>query len=195
MNRTNIKLTFVIGIPLFLWCWWMLESRSLNRRVFIKEDAPDALVVITVAAVLGLFFAWRYVLRGEAALFSGPTLLKTFFGSFLLSALTLWQVPEAWVRWTAQEAITREVEFRIEHPGPPVGRSSHCQAGLRFYDDWLKRSVELCTQDKYILDGFRRGESGFRRVEIEKRVTTHGARFVRYRFIYANGRPHRWIKV
>lgn len=156
--------------------------------VSFKEDAPDALIVITVAAVLGLFFAWRHVLRGQAALFSGPTLLKTFFGTFLFAAFTLWEVPEALVRWTAQEVIVREVAFRIEHPGPPVGRGSHCEAGLRFYDDWLKHSVAFCTKDRYILNGFRT-------VEIEKRVTTHGAYFTRYRFIFANGTPHRWIKV
>ena len=188
MNRTNIKLTIVFGVPFVLWFWWILESIYLSRRVYIKEDAPDALIVITVAAVLGLFFAWRYALRGQAALFSGPTLLKTFFGTFLLAAITLWGVPEAWVRWTAQDVIVREVAFRIEHPGPPVARNSRCEAGLRFYDDWLKHSVAFCTKDKYILDGFRT-------VEIEKRVTTHGAYFTRYRFIFADGTPHRWIKV
>lgn len=181
-------LTVIIGVPFILWCWWMLESSYLSHRVFIKKDAPDALIVITVASVIGLFFAWRHLLRGQASLFSDTTLFKTFIGTFLLSALTLWAVPEAWVRWTAQEVIAREVEFRIEHPGPSLGRYSHCEAGLRFYDDWLKRSVELCTKDKYILNGFRT-------VEIEKRVTAHGAHFVRYRFIYANGTPHRWIEV
>lgn len=188
MNRTNIKLAIVTGVPFALWLWWILESSYLSRRVYIKEDAPDALIVITVAAVLGLFFAWQYVLRGQSALFSGPTLLKTFFCTFVFAAFTLWEVPEAWVRWTAKDVIVREVEFRIEHPGPSVGRGSHCEAGLRFYDGWLKRSVELCTKDRYFLNGFRT-------VEIEKRVTAHGAHFVRYRFIFANGTPHRWIDV
>ena len=188
MNKTNIKLAIVIGVPFILWCWWMLESSYLSHRVFIKQDAPDALIVITVASVIGLFFAWRHLLRGQAALFSDTTLFKTFFFTFLFSAFTFWSVPEAWVRWTAKEMITREVKFSIEHPGPAIGRFSHCEAGLRFYDDWLKYYVELCTKDKYLV-------SGARGVEIEKRVTTHGANFIRYRFISASGKPQSWIEV
>lgn len=188
LNRSNKMMTVIIGVPFILWCWWMLESSYLSHRVFIKEDAPDALIVITVSSVIGLFFAWRHLLRGEAYLFSNETLLKTFIFTFVFSALTFWSVPEAWIRWTAREVITREVKFRIEHPGPAIGRNSHCEAGLRFYDDWLKYYVELCTKDKYLV-------SDARAVEIEKRVTAHGAYFVRYRFISADGKPHSWIKV
>lgn len=146
------------------------------------------MIVITVSALIGLFFAWRHMLRGHSSAFREQSLYKTFFFSFLFAAATFWSVPEAWVRLTAREVIRHEVTFRVEHPGPSTGRFNHCQAGLRFYDDWLKYYVELCTKDKYLV-------SGARTVEIEKRVTAHGANFVRYRFISASGKPHSWIEV
>ncbi|HKS32571.1 MAG TPA: hypothetical protein VJS14_02485 [Enterobacteriaceae bacterium] len=146
------------------------------------------MIVITVSALIGLFFAWRHMLRGHASAFQEQSLYKTFIFSFLFAAVTFWSVPEAWVRFTAREVITDKVTFRIERPGPAIGRFSHCEAGLRFYDDWLKYYVELCTKDKYLV-------SDARTVEIEKRVTAHGAHFVRYRFISADGAPHRWIDV
>lgn len=188
MNRTNIKVQIAIGAPIILCLLWLFTAMWISHRAFIRKDAPDAMIVITIAAFIGLFCAWRYVMRGESALFSGESLFTTFFWVFIGATLVLWYTPEAWVHMAAREVITREEPFTVNHPGPRIGRFSSCSAGLHFYDDWLKRSVELCTRDEYV-------PSGAKSVEIEKRVIAHGARFVRYRFISADGVRHDWVKV
>lgn len=188
MNKKKISRLALISAPIALCFLWLFATTWLGLRVFIKEGAPDAMIVVTVAAFIGLFCAWRHALRGEQVLFSGSTLFKTFFWTFTITIIALWNAPEAWVNLTAREIVSSKVSFHVGHPGPSTGKNTHCSAGLRFYDAWLKRSVELCTRDEHI-------PSAARTLEIEKRITTHGARFIRYRFISVDGTPHRWIDV
>ncbi len=118
---------------------------------------------MAIAALAGLLVTRRLAKKG----WRFKSLLLTFSGVFLFVALTLWHAPEARVRATASELVQSEVTFSIGHPGPPVTRSQHCEAGLRFYDAWLQRPVELCTRDDIV-------PPGAHTVQLEKRVTAGG---------------------
>ncbi|TDT58733.1 hypothetical protein DFO53_0273 [Enterobacter sp. AG5470] len=175
---------FLTGGAALLWLFWLMFASRLSHRAYLQADAPDTGAMMTIAALVGLLVAWRLAQKG----WRWKSLLLAFSGVFLFIALTLWNAPEAWVRATASERVQSEVMFSIGHPGPPVTRSQHCEAGLRFYDAWLKRPVELCTRDDIV-------PPGARTVQLEKRVTARGAVFTHYRFISAAGHPQGWWPV
>lgn len=182
-TSTKTRLFLAGGLAL-LWLFWLIFASRLSHKAYLQADAPDTGVMMAIAALAGLLVAWHLAKKG----WRFKSLLLTFSGVFLFIALTLWHAPEAWVRATASERVQSEVTFSIGHPGPPVTRSQHCEAGLRFYDAWLQRPVELCTRDDIV-------PPGTRTVQLEKRVTARGAVFTHYRFISASGIPQGWWPV
>lgn len=182
-TSTKTRLFLAGGLAL-LWLFWLIFASRLSHKAYLQANAPDTGVMMAIAVLAGLLVAWRLAQKG----WRFKSLLLTFSGVFLFIALTLWHAPEAWVRATASERVQSEVTFSIGHPGPPVTRSQHCEAGLRFYDAWLQRPVELCTRDDIV-------PPGARTVQLEKRVTARGAVFTHYRFISASGIPQGWWPV
>ncbi|WP_223284182.1 hypothetical protein [Kosakonia sp. SMBL-WEM22] len=167
----------------FLWLIWLLYAIGLGNRVYLQAGAPDTWVVLIVAVVLSLLIIWRipFITRLRSKLIG-------FVALFMYCIATLWNAPEAWVKFTASEIVQSEVTFTIGHPGPPISRASRCPAGLRFYDAWLNRPVEICTRDVLV-------PPGARTVQLEKRLSARGAIFTHYRFISASGIPQGWWPV
>lgn len=179
------KMQFWLYLLLFAaWIIWILFASRLSHKVYLQAGAPDTLVMLVIAVLLGILATWcsRKKVTGN------KTRLLTFLGVFLLMALTLWNVPEAWVRYSTNEMMHSEVAFSIGHPGPPISKSKHCEAGLRFYDAWLRHPIELCTRDAIV-------PPGARTVQLEKRVSARGAVFTHYRFLSASGIPQGWWPV
>ncbi|WP_342324256.1 hypothetical protein AAEY27_07255 [Kosakonia sp. BYX6] len=178
-TRTFVVLFFS---AMALWVIWLLFATGLSYRVYLHDGAPDKLVMLAVAALGGLMAARYKVLRRIRTRF------LVFCGVFFYLIATLWNAPEVWVRMRASEIVHSEAAFTIGHPGPPYARYKHCEAGLRFYDEFLKRSIELCTRDALV-------PPGARSVQLEKRVSSRGAIFTHYRFMSATGYPQGWWPV
>ncbi len=179
------RLKITILTLLALWLGWMISTLFFSRRTYLEDGAPDTLVIITVASAAGLFVAWRQLMRGSLSAGDPFTLFKTFFSTVLMVTLTLWQTPETWVRLTATEKASREVSFSLEHPGPSTSRFSSCKTGMRFYDDELRRSMFFCVQESNV-------PPGSRKVEVEKLMNAHGARYLRYRYLLADNTRSPW---
>ncbi|MDM9615116.1 hypothetical protein [Kosakonia cowanii] len=179
----SAKAKATLGVVIFfLWVIWLLFSSGFSHKVYLKNGEPDPWIILIVAVLVGLLAAWRgpfTTLRNK---------LLCFVALCLLSLATLWNVPEAWVKFTASQIVESEVTFTIGHPGPPITRTNRCPAGLRFYDAWLNRPIELCTRDALV-------PPGARTVQLEKRVSARGAIFTHYRFISASGIPQGWWPV
>ncbi|ANR80697.1 hypothetical protein BBB57_22065 [Kosakonia sacchari] len=179
------KTRFWLYLVLFtIWIIWILFSSRLSHKVYLQAGAPDTLVMLAIAVLVALLTTWC----GRKKVIRNKTRLLTFLGLFLFTGMTLWNVPEAWVRYSANEMVHSEVAFSIGHPGPPISKSKHCEAGLRFYDEWLQRPIELCTRDAIVVPGAQK-------VQLEKRVSARGAVFTHYRFISASGIPQGWWPV
>jgi len=174
----------LFALVVLVWFAWLLATFSLSHKVYLRSDAPDTWVMVSLAVLVALAVAWRTKVRG----YRPKPLLLTFFVTLLFVAVTLLYAPEAWVRMTAKTLVQSEVTFSIGHPGPPITKNKHCETGLRFYDRWLQRPIELCTRDAIV-------PPGSRTVQLEKRVTARGAVFTHYRFISAAGVPQGWWPV
>lgn len=180
-TRLNIIALTLLG----LWLGWLMASALFSRWVYLKDSAPDTLIAITLASAIGLFVAWRQLMRGSLLASEPFTLFKTFFYTTLLVTITLWETPEAWVRLTASESVTRNVAFTLEHPGPSTSRFSSCKAGMRFYDDELRRTLFFCEQDSNV-------PPGSHKVQVEKLMNDHGGRYLRYRYVRADNSLAPW---
>ncbi|MGK9172092.1 DUF4010 domain-containing protein [Yokenella regensburgei] len=180
-KRLHVILITIFGI----WLGWLITTASLGRRVYLSEHAPDMLIILTLACVVGLFFAWRHLMRGALVAGNPFSLFKAFFFAAMMVMVTFWFTPDALVRLTADQKVSRMVAFSIEHPGPATARFSSCKAGMRFYDDDLQRTIFFCEDDKNV-------PPGSRRVEVEKHINNHGGRFLRYRFILADNSRSPW---
>lgn len=179
------RLSIIALTLLGLWLGWMMAIALFSHWVYLKDNAPGTLIIITAACAIGLFVAWRQLMRGSLLASEPFTLFKTFFYTTLLVTITLWETPEAWVRLTASESVTRNVSFTLEHPGPSTSRFSNCKAGMRFYDDELRRTLFLCEQDSNV-------PPGSHRVQVEKLMNDHGGRYLRYRYIRADNSFAPW---
>lgn len=180
-TRFNIIALTLLG----LWLGWLMAIAIFSHWVYLKDNAPDTLIIITTASAIGLYAAWRQLMRGTLLADDPFTLFKTFFYTVLLVTITFWETPEAWVRLTASENVTREVTFTLEHPGPSTSRFSSCKAGMRFYDDELRRTMFFCEQDSNV-------PPGSQKVQVEKLMNAHGGRYLRYRYIRVDHSPAPW---
>ena len=180
-KRLNIIAITLLG----LWLGWMIATLKLTLWVYLKDNAPDTLVVITIACAIGLFAAWRQLMRGALMASEPFSLFNTFFAAVIMVCITFWAAPEVWVRLTASENVTREVTFTLEHPGPSTSRFSSCKAGMRFYDDELRRTMFFCGQDVNV-------PPGSQKVQVEKLMNAHGGRYRRYRYIRVDHSPAPW---
>lgn len=147
-------------------------------NVLMKNEWISGGGVVFISLLISGAIIYSANRSGRVPLAHWTSLGKAFLGLAVIIAMTFWYAPEVLVYVTANDIANNAAEFTITHPGPKTGKHSHCQAGIQYYDDYLHREIELCTDDKDVnIDA--------KYIYVQRKVSLYGANIQCVSFVHA----------
>ncbi len=163
-----------------LWFWYMLWASGIGKRTVLMKNIPEWTTYITFGSVIGLFFAGHatyYRPIGKTA----KHVLTSFWGGFSLGFVCILHFYDVCAYFLPGEINQYESEYDITFPGPAVGKSGHCEAGLWIKDAHTRRWIQLCTNRT---DLYMQRKPGMNRVRVTARSNKLGSYIIDYQFSY-----------
>lgn len=175
--RRPTKAELIFYVCFGTWLTWIVGGVFYSKWTYVFDGFFYKLIITTVASLIGLFVAWRHFMRGKSVGEKNTVLFATFFlvTGFVMG--TFWNVPEIVMITTAHKHVSDEYKFKIVHPGPSKGRGGNCKAGIVYYDSFLKRNIEFCSDN----------ESQFFYTDtlmVEKLVSERGGKILRFEAVH-----------
>jgi len=171
---------FAVLIVFAGWIGYMLWASNISRHTVLQESVPEWLTYFSVGAVTGCLCAARafYLRTFNKTL---KYFANAFMGGFVLGCVTALNCFDVYVYLFADNVISYASDYDVVFPGPSVGKTGRCEAGLWLKDRHTNRSIQLCTNKDALYLNRKQGMTG---VWVTARVNTIGSYIVDYRFIY-----------
>ena len=159
---------------------YMLWATRLSRQTVLMPWVPEWTIYLAITALVGLIFAGRTLLRRPAertlkrlgdSFFSGACI------GFVLSlngfSVATYLLPSDTVQYTSG--------YEIAVPGPSLGRTNRCEAGVWIKDLKTERRIQLCTSTAELHTQLMPGMDA---VWVTARTNAIGSYIAEYTFIY-----------
>jgi hypothetical protein len=170
----------IVLLLLGLCFFYMSKGARIARQTVLMPWIPELGTYIAFASLVGLVFAGRtFYSRPDGK--SLKRLAESFFGGFCLSFFLSLNIYQVCVYLLPGDLVQYEAAYELRFPGPSLGRTNRCEAGLGFKDLNTDRWIVLCTDNLELSERRKRGMNALW-------VTAHsnklGSYIVRYEFIY-----------
>lgn len=170
----------IIFLILALWLCYMGWSTRIATRSILMRDIPEFTTYITVGSALG------FICAGRATYFrpvnkTSKHVLEMFCGGFCFGFACSLNFYDVYSYLLPGETIQYQTDYEISFPGPSLGKSGHCEAGLWFKDFHTDRWIQLCTNKTNLA---KQRKSGMNNIWVTAHTTNIGTYIIDYEFIY-----------
>lgn len=166
--------------------FYMLWATRIARQTVLMPWIPEWSTYVAVSVLVGLVFAGR-------ALYQRPTekALKRvsdafpsgFCAGFVLSINSC----NVGVYLLPGDTVHYESAYETTFPGPAIGKSNRCEAGLWIKDLTTERRIQLCTTKS---DLHNQITPGMKAVWVTAHSNKIGSYISDYKFIYTQPASH-----
>ncbi|MEA9390075.1 hypothetical protein SJI19_05840 [Acerihabitans sp. TG2] len=175
----NTILVIVIFCAMALWFWYMLWASKIGRNTILMKSIPEFMSYITFGCIIGLVFAGCVTYQRPENK-TPAHILETFLGGFCIGFVCILHCYDVCTYLLPGEIIRYESDYELTFPGPAIGKSSRCEAGLWIKDAHTTRWIQLCTNKSTL---FKKQQYGMDAVWITARSNRLGSYIVDYQFI------------
>jgi len=171
-----ITLSTVMG----LWFFYILWASRIGRQTVLMASIPEWMTYITAGSIAGLILAARvtyYRPTGKTPIY----ILESFGVGFTLGFVCSLHIYDVFVYLSPGEIIQYKSEYEVVFPGPAIGKSSRCEAGLWIKDLHTKRWIQLCTNKSAL---YNQRKQGMDAVWVTAHTNKIGSYIIEYQFIF-----------
>ena len=180
---TVLAITLLVVGTLFCYMLW---ATRIARQTVLMPWIPEWTIYVAVSVLMGLVFAGRalYQRPAEKALKRvSDAFLSGFCVGFVLSINSC----NVGVYLLPGDTVHYESAYEITFPGPAIGKSNRCEAGLWIKDLTTEQRIQLCTTRA---DLHHQLTPGMQAVWVTAHSNKIGSYICDYKFIYTQPASH-----
>lgn len=166
----------VIGALMFYLQW----AAGIARQTILMPYIPAWTTYIAVSILFGLIFAGRALCRLPVEI-TLKRIASAFSSGLCIGFVCVLNSYDVGAYLLPGETVEYDSTYEITYPGPALGRTSRCEAGLWIEDPNTGRRLQLCT-NKADLD--RQIQRGMTAVRVTARTNRIGSYIIGHQFIY-----------
>ena len=159
---------------------YMLWATRLSRQTVLMPWIPEWTIYLAISALLGLIFAGRTLFRRPAER-TLKRLGDSFFSGACIGFVLSMNSFSVATYLLPSETVQYASGYEIVVPGPSLGRSNRCEAGVWIKDLKTERRIQLCTSAAELHNQLAPGMDA---VWVTARTNAIGSYIAEYRFIY-----------
>lgn len=160
--------------------WYTDWTSGLSKHTVLHKSVPEWTTYIIFATFIGgIAFTRAFYLRTFNK--TRKYLFEAFMGGFAMGFVLILNCYDVYIYLFADNVIRYESEYEVVFPGPSVGKTKPCEAGLWIKDQNTSEWIQFCTSNDYL---HSHRNQGMTRVLVTARINSIGTYIMDYKFIY-----------